>query len=55
MNGLYFVPLFFLALAVDWRAVAFAACTCAALSAFVFVWEDSLDVDRALDPVLRRR
>jgi serine phosphatase RsbU (regulator of sigma subunit) len=48
MNGLYFVPLFFLALAVDWRAVAFAACTCGALSVFVFFWEDSFDVDRAL-------
>ncbi len=48
MNGLYFVPLFFLALAVDWRAVAFAGCTCGALSVFVFFWEDSFDADRAL-------
>ena len=48
MNGFYVVPLFFLALAVNWRAVAFAVAVCIALSAFVFVWEDSLSVDRWL-------
>jgi serine phosphatase RsbU (regulator of sigma subunit) len=48
MNGFYFVPLFFLALAVNWRAVAFAVALCVALSAFVFVWEGSLDTDRNL-------
>ena len=48
MNGFYVIPLFFLALAVNWRAVAFAAAVCIALSAFVFAWEDSLSVDRWL-------
>ncbi len=48
MTGLYVVPVFFLAIAVDWRAVAFAVAVCIALSAFVFLWEDSLDVDRGL-------
>ena len=48
MNGFYVIPLFFLALAVNWRAVAFAGAACIALSAFVFVWEDSLGVDRWL-------
>ena len=48
MNGFYFIPLFFLALTVNWRAVAFAVVMCGALSAFVFVWEDSLEVDRWL-------
>ncbi len=48
MNGLYFVPLSFLALAVNWRAVAFAVALCIALSAFVFAWEGSLDTDRWL-------
>jgi serine phosphatase RsbU (regulator of sigma subunit) len=48
MNGFYFVPLFFLALAVNWRAVAFAVTLCIALSAFVFLWEGSLDTDRGL-------
>ena len=48
MNGFYFIPLFFLALAVNWRAVAFAVALCIALSAVVFVWEGSLDTDRWL-------
>jgi len=48
MNGFYVIPLFFLALAVDERAVAFAVAVCVALSAFVFFWEDSFDVDRWL-------
>ena len=48
MTGLYVIPVFFLAIAVDWRAVAFAVAVCIALSAFVFLWEDSLDVDRGL-------
>ena len=48
MNGFYFIPLFFLALAVNWRAVAFAVAVAIALSAFVFVWEGSIDVDRWL-------
>ena len=48
MSGVYVIPLFFLALAVNWRAVAFAGAMCIALSAFVFVWEDSLSADRWL-------
>ena len=48
MNGLYLIPVFFLALSVDWRAVGFAVVVCIGLSAFVFVWEDTLDVDRGL-------
>jgi serine phosphatase RsbU (regulator of sigma subunit) len=48
MTGLYVIPVFFLAIAVDWRAVAFAVAVCIALSAFVYFWEDSLDVDRGL-------
>jgi serine phosphatase RsbU (regulator of sigma subunit) len=48
MNGFYFIPLSFLALSVNERAVAFAVAVCAALSAFVFVWEGSLDLDRWL-------
>jgi serine phosphatase RsbU (regulator of sigma subunit) len=48
VNGFYFVPLFFLALAVNERAVAFAVVVCVTLSAFVFFWEDSLDADRVL-------
>lgn len=48
LNGLYFIPLFFLALAVDWRPVAFAVASCIMLSAFVFVWEGSLDIERML-------
>ena len=48
MNGFYVIPLFFLALAVNWRAVGFAGAVCIALSVFVFVWEDSLSVDRWL-------
>jgi serine phosphatase RsbU (regulator of sigma subunit) len=47
-TGLYFVPLFFLALAVSWRAEAFAVGVAVVLSAFVFVWEDSLDVNHGL-------
>ncbi|MGE5228724.1 MAG: GAF domain-containing SpoIIE family protein phosphatase [Deltaproteobacteria bacterium] len=46
--GLYYVPLFFLALSVNWRAVLFAVALCVALSAFVFFWEESLDADRGL-------
>jgi serine phosphatase RsbU (regulator of sigma subunit)/GAF domain-containing protein len=48
MNGFYIIPLFFLALAVNERAVAFAVAVCIALSAFVFFWESSLDWDRVL-------
>ena len=48
LNGLYFIPLFFLAIAVNWRAVAFAVAVAVGLSAFVFLWEGSLDVDRWL-------
>jgi serine phosphatase RsbU (regulator of sigma subunit) len=48
LNGLYLVPLFFLALSLDWRPVAAAAALCLALSAFVYAWEDSLDLDRGL-------
>jgi serine phosphatase RsbU (regulator of sigma subunit) len=48
MNGFYVIPLLFLALSVNWRAVAFAVTAATALSAFVFVWEGSLDVDRWL-------
>lgn len=48
MNGFYVVPLLFLALSVNWRAVAFAGAVVIGLSAFVFVWEGSLDVDRWL-------
>ena len=48
VNGFYFIPLFFLALSVNERAVAFAVVVCVCLSAFVFVWEDSLDTDRGL-------
>ena len=48
MIGFYVIPLFFLALAVNWRAVAFAVAVCIALSAFVFVWDGSIDTDRWL-------
>jgi GAF domain-containing protein len=48
INGVYFLPIFFLALTVSWRAVAFAVAVCTALSAFVFVWEGSIDLDRWL-------
>jgi serine phosphatase RsbU (regulator of sigma subunit)/transcriptional regulator with GAF, ATPase, and Fis domain len=48
LNGLYLVPLIFLALALNWRPVAFAATLCVVLSAFVFSWEGSLDLDRWL-------
>ncbi len=48
LNGFYVLPLFFLALSVNWRAVAFAAASAVGLSALVFVWEGSLDVDRLL-------
>ncbi len=48
INGLYLIPLFFLALAVSWRPVAFAAAMCVALSAFVMVWEGSFDADHYL-------
>jgi serine phosphatase RsbU (regulator of sigma subunit) len=48
MNGFYVIPLLFLALAVTWRAVAFAAAVAIALSAFVFAWEGSISVDRWL-------
>jgi len=48
LNGLYFIPLFFLALAVDKWAVAFAVVVCTSLSAFVFAWEGTLDVDHGL-------
>ena len=48
MNGLYLIPLFFLALAVDERAVAFAVAVCVALSFFVFFWEGAVNVDHWL-------
>ena len=48
MNGFYFVPVFFLALSVSWRPVAFVVSLCIALSFFVMVWEGSLDTDRWL-------
>ena len=48
MNGLYIIPLFFLALAVDERAVAFAVAVCVALSFFVFFWEGAVNVDHWL-------
>jgi serine phosphatase RsbU (regulator of sigma subunit) len=48
LSGFYIAPLFFLALSVNWRAVAFAVAVCVALSAFVFVWEDSLSADHGL-------
>ncbi len=48
VNGLYLIPLFFLALAVNWRPMAFAAALCVALSAFVMFWEQSYDTDHYL-------
>jgi len=48
LNGLYVLPLFFLALSVTWRAVVFAVAMAVGLSALVFVWEGSLNVDRGL-------
>jgi serine phosphatase RsbU (regulator of sigma subunit)/transcriptional regulator with GAF, ATPase, and Fis domain len=48
MNGFYVVPLVFLALAVNERAVAFAVAVALALQAFVLVWEDRLDRDGVL-------
>jgi serine phosphatase RsbU (regulator of sigma subunit) len=48
ISGFYFLPLFFLALSVNWRAEAFALAVCVALSALVMVWEGSLDADRYL-------
>ena len=48
MNGLYVLPVFFLALAVTWPAVAFAVTVCVGLSAVAFLWEGTLDSDRWL-------
>ncbi len=48
MNGLYVVPLVFLALAVNERAVAFAVAVTLALQAFVLFWEARLDSDGVL-------
>ena len=48
VDGLYAVPLLFLALAVHWRAVAFAVAVAVALSALVFFWEGPIDADRWL-------
>lgn len=48
VNGLYFLPLFFLALSVNWRAVAFAVVVSAVLTALVILWEGAFDTDRYL-------
>ncbi len=48
MNGLYVVPLVFLALSVNERAVAFAVAVTLALQAFVLFWEARLDWDGVL-------
>ena len=48
LNGLYLVPLIFLALSLNWRPVAFAAALCVALSAYVYAWQGSFDLDRVL-------
>ena len=48
MNGFYVIPVTFLALAVNERAVAFAVAVSLALAGFVFFWESSWDWNDAL-------